>query len=993
MKLKLYCLFTGIFLFTLPSFSQGKEFNFINYTQENGLPSNESYFIYRDSKEFLWIATDKGVVRYDGNKMENFDLPDNVVFKIREDSKGRVWFFSHTGRLAYFFNGTIYPYKYNDNILKIIKNIIITDAYVDNDDNVILNSALLHNYRISRSGVIEQFDYYKSLTTDSCKITITPIGRKKLFTQIQGFVRNNDPLPFFFFLENNKQIFNYQAPLTLIDYTQYGCITINYKDFFFYSGNNIVKLMENGSFIVKKLPARVLCMNAENGSNIWVGLEKAGAVLVSSDLNELYFPEALSDKSISSVTQDYERGTWFSTLEKGVYFLKNMRVGHLNFDSSITKEVFRLHAVNDSVLMYVNQKGLYCLTNSKVTCLQKVENSRIHDLFVNDKGDVYLAGRIKRKTWENVTVKQMNHVNLVLISSSSEIVQPFKNKFVWNEGGYLASIDLRSVSMQKLFSNQSLKPIVNLFEPGIVFSDQYNQVWAGTINNLYKISSTTGVPIPFKESSSLFKKGITCMRQMDNGIYTIGIRFGGIAIMKDNGIIATITESNGLLSNSIKYLLPLKNQLWAATPKGISVIQFKSYNPLRYIITNIGKNEGFYNLIVNQLVQYSGNILAATSNGIYFIDKPMEILNEVPEPIPFYINTVNYYKGDTSNINSISVPNSRNRVSIKYSALCFNSQDEIRYYYRFDNRDTVWQLTKSTELLLENLSPGKYNLELKAEIPNRQRLSGIQKLQIIVEKPWWQNNWLRVTGIIFLLGTIFIFYKRRINIITRREQQNTDLQTKLIELEQTALRSQMNPHFIFNCLTSIQQLVVTDNKNEANEYLVRFARLIRKTLELSGRSFITIEEEIDYLNEYLILEQLRIPGQFEFSITIDQNINRQKTEIPNMMLQPIIENCIRHGIKHLDDQKGYITVSLKQEDKYIFCSIKDNGVGRAKFGKASTNSFSENKSYGMDIVNKRLEALSGHTTKESKLEIEDLYNPDGSAAGTKVTLRLPFKTR
>ena len=112
-----------LLVFGLNCFSQQKEFEFKNFTQEEGLPSNESYFIYRDSKQFLWIATDKGVVRYDGNKMESFDLPDNVIFKISEDSKGRIWFFSHTGRLAYFFNGTIYPYKYNDKIIETIKTI------------------------------------------------------------------------------------------------------------------------------------------------------------------------------------------------------------------------------------------------------------------------------------------------------------------------------------------------------------------------------------------------------------------------------------------------------------------------------------------------------------------------------------------------------------------------------------------------------------------------------------------------------------------------------------------------------------------------------------------------------------------------------------------------------------------------------------------------------------------------------------------------------
>ena len=113
-------------------------------------------------------------------------------------------------------------------------------------------------------------------------------------------------------------------------------------------------------------------MFAENGGNLWIGLEKAGVVLMSPNLNELYSPLALSDKSISSITQDYEGGMWISTLEKGVYFLKNVRVGHLILDNSITTEVFRFFKVNDSVLVYVNQKGLFHITNSKINWLLKI---------------------------------------------------------------------------------------------------------------------------------------------------------------------------------------------------------------------------------------------------------------------------------------------------------------------------------------------------------------------------------------------------------------------------------------------------------------------------------------------------------------------------------------------------------------------------------------------------------------------------------------------
>jgi LytS/YehU family sensor histidine kinase len=265
-------------------------------------------------------------------------------------------------------------------------------------------------------------------------------------------------------------------------------------------------------------------------------------------------------------------------------------------------------------------------------------------------------------------------------------------------------------------------------------------------------------------------------------------------------------------------------------------------------------------------------------------------------------------------------------------------------------------------------------------------------LRIIVEKPWWQNNFLRVATLLLVLGAIYLFLKRRIAIVTRREQQNAALQAKMSELEQTALRSQMNPHFIFNCLTSIQQLIVTGNKNEANEYLVKFARLIRKTLELSRHSFISIEDETNYLQEYVELEQLRIPGQFRFFIEIDPAINKENTEIPNMMLQPVIENSIRHGIKHLENKKGQILVLLEQKAGHILCTVTDNGVGRSAFGRPGESRISETKSYGMSIVTKRLEILSPGN-EGRMLEITDLYNADGSAAGTKVILQLPFKIK
>ncbi len=430
--------------------------------------------------------------------------------------------------------------------------------------------------------------------------------------------------------------------------------------------------------------------------------------------------------------------------------------------------------------------------------------------------------------------------------------------------------------------------------------------------------------------------------------------------------------------------------MWVATQLGISVISFSSYNPLTYTIKNIDKKDGLFNVTINHLLEHKGEIIASTSNGLYYIEQPDRLLKQQQPSILFSISNVNYYKGDITDISSITLPYSKNRAIIKYRAVCFNSFESIQYRYHFTSGDTVWHSTTSNELVLENLEPGNYILEVKAVIPAQQRSSHVQTLSIFVEKPWWQNNWFRLLAVALTAGVAYYLISSRIKKIQAREKRKTELNAKLAELEQTALRSQMNPHFIFNCLTSIQQLIISGDKVEANEYLVKFAKLIRKTLELSAQPFISISEEKKYLEEYLNLEQLRLFNRFDFKISYDDSINAGGTLIPNMMIQPVVENCIRHGIKPLETRKGMITVHFKRTNKLIACTITDNGVGRCSVSENKVP-FTEHKSYGIDIVRKRLEVFAENNTGESGIEIIDLFDDNKKPAGTQVILNLPYK--
>ncbi len=616
--------------------------------------------------------------------------------------------------------------------------------------------------------------------------------------------------------------------------------------------------------------------------------------------------------------------------------------------------------LNDSLLVYSKSSGLYRYSNNSNQFFLPLKNLNTSDLFTDESKTLYYFGAAGMNG-----IKKINDVffkTIYALPTPSEVVRINHDSFIVSRSSQV--VIFRSSYTSRQYPDSTIDVTYNhtsksmIQKPAKPFMDAAKNIWAGTNDGLYKANKAIDTFIKFKPTSALLNNGITCIREIDGHILAVGIRANGIALISDTNIIANITEAEGLVSNKIRYLLPLNNQLWAATAKGIAVINFSSFNTVSYSITNIGKDDGFYNVTINQLMEYQNSIVAATSNGLYFIEEPEDFLNREFPLIPFYINAITYYKGDTSGISKITLPFSKKRLAIKFNAVSFSSYETVRYLYRFDHGDTTWHSTTNTELLLENLDAGTYKLQIKAVIPNQQRSSAVQSLTITVERPWWQNNWLRLLAVILLAAAVYTYITKRVRKIKAEEKKKTDLNAKLSELEQTALRSQMNPHFIFNCLTSIQQLIVSGNKTDANEYLVKFARLIRKTLELSAHPFISLREETEYLNEYLFLEQLRLSGHFEYVISIGGAISSDKTYIPNMMIQPIVENCIRHGIKSLENRKGEITIHFSQLEQCIVCTITDNGVGRSEKSAVTKNIFTKHKSYGVDIVRKRLEAFA-----------------------------------
>jgi LytS/YehU family sensor histidine kinase len=228
----------------------------------------------------------------------------------------------------------------------------------------------------------------------------------------------------------------------------------------------------------------------------------------------------------------------------------------------------------------------------------------------------------------------------------------------------------------------------------------------------------------------------------------------------------------------------------------------------------------------------------------------------------------------------------------------------------------------------------------------------------------------------------------RIKAVRKSANEKVLHERKIYELEQMALRAQMNPHFIFNSLNSIQQYVFSGNVVEANQFITNFSSLIRQTLYMSGKKFITISEEIKYLESYLTIEQSKYENIFDFTIETNDESTIDDTLIPPLILQPYIENSIRHGVLNLIERRGKISVFFSLENNHLACTVKDNGIGRKASTELKLNAKSEHKSKGMELVQKRIESLNTIYNVFISVTVEDIANTNEK--GTCVTIKFPL---
>jgi hypothetical protein len=459
----------------------------------------------------------------------------------------------------------------------------------------------------------------------------------------------------------------------------------------------------------------------------------------------------------------------------------------------------------------------------------------------------------------------------------------------------------------------------------------------------------------------------------------------GIVIRRP-GLVRRIGKAQGLASNLCKQVSFDGTTAWVATDKGISRIDYQWRDAdLRYGISNITEEDGLRSNDVNRTVIAGDHVWAATARGICFFPKSYTGQSSVQ---PGIVITRILAEDQPVNLSASPIVNYRSgKLLFELAGISYRSGSHVSYEYRLKETDSTWNRLAGNTLEFPTLPFGRFTLELRS-IDRWGGRSSPVRILIRHPHPFYRTDafLLSTYAVIVLLtaGGFYLYSRRR----QRKRDKELQLRKKMHDLELSALRAQMNPHFIFNCLTSIQYHVLRADAVSANVYLHKFSNLIRATLQHSSRPAITLRDEIRMLTLYLELEKLRLGHRMNYRITPSPPSGMEDVSIPSMIIQPYVENAIQHGISPLEDRTGEVSVEFSLSSHYLHCTIEDNGPGIEHTRRPQPDT--DHISLGTGITARRIRTINSIYKPQIKLEVLDKATAGGSGSGTIVYLSFPL---
>jgi ligand-binding sensor domain-containing protein len=978
------------------------EFVCQSYTASEGLACSQILCMLKDRRDNIWAGSVLGLSRINSLGIRNYSMDDglsgNLISTLCEDKDGRIWIGSTNG--ISIFNNNIFTTIDN----RLFESKLITAMYCDQSNHmwVAVRAEKMVIYKFDRKFAIvdsvtdlpawvssfEEIDGQLVMCTSN---GIRPVknafsGKLKTFAQQVG-----DEYVFTVFQSDGKYFVGAKNGLYTWD---------NIHQVKLLGGCEVIQLAE--------LKGTIYCATSKGLITLKKGVDGQYKMLYPASPELTLF--------LYGIVIDEEQNIWISSFEKGLLRCRESIAHKIAFSPEVyasnrysyyhdkkERELLitgRSKSKNHSLIYSVDYPRT--INTKEIFANLRIENGHVGSIFHASNNEYWLG---------------VDGYGIVVLDKSGKVIRKYTgDEFeraqysVWYESSdhrIWAGTIVHGVfcfDEKKEYRHYKISEDFRLNIVQAIYEDDQHNFWIGgdglaclkngsftdytkeldlngsIINRITKASNSVAI--------STMGKGIVLCRLNANDKMTLDSR---------------ITTREGLRSNNVTDIaIDANNNIWAAYINGISCVEMRSGK-----IRSITFFDGDDGLLKNDW-DYSGlsmdgdTMFVFTSKGIVTV-RPSSLLKSVRQFVarPIITNIGLLYKGDTSSVvfdyrlindnkaTLVNVPYNKNAIAVEYASNSYYHRKDSYYQYMLEGFDDDWHAaTQVTTVNYIGLAPGDYTFKVrtfKGQKANKDE-ANITSFSFVISPPFWQRKWFYVLSILSVIGIITGYIRIRIHNIRKSEAIKTNINKKIGDLELRALQAQLNPHFIFNALNSIQLFVVENNNENAYRYLGKFSKLLRRVLDSSVNSIITIEEEIDLVKLYIEIEALRFDHQFTYEIRYDEGFNYDTVFIPSMLLQPYVENAIKHGLMPKEGLRRLL-ISISVEGKNIKIVIEDNGIGRKQSGLNKSNNLIY-ESRGVSLGEDRIKVLKYFQNVDCDVRIEDLYENE-IPSGTRIVITLP----
>lgn len=1015
-----------------------QQLGFQHVNEKNGLSNNIVNCIAKDSKGFMWIATFDGLNRFDGthfitfrnNRKDTNSIDDNTVHGICVDANDDIWLATQSGISCYRqATGKFENFKPQENT----KGIVFSDIVIDGWGTIwCTGNGGLYEY-IPQS---KRFRHYSDDNNSPVQlsshavhkrgVTLSP-DKKSLWLATAKGINHLDIA--------SKKIYNYKqnpAQLKVFDSLEHYPIAFDKKGLLLFglespeaqflqfdlSTNTITPLeILNSQHLSFKSPANRIFADADN--NYWISTW--GYTLFKYDTEKKISEEFFhSDASALSVNGDFfwdayqdEEGTiWLGTVN-GLSCtnpkLNSYRLHHPFADMTNEKTHYAISRFCEAPN---NRWWITCIGKSSLFQYDPVtgftasfpwnppgaaKNKEVNFkdlaifknyLIINSNAGIY-SFDLQKNQFDDLPIKKLkifiadqSVYSLRIVGDSVCYLYTEKSGIVFYS---FQSGVIKSVSTDLLVPNQSWYANNTLSADGswyLLFGSLELLHYNPGKNSLKKLSIALTDKITLAGADAMSLK-----EDEDKNLWLSVKGVGLIFYESKTGKTKLWQQTEGLIYNFV-FASAIDNagKIWTAGYNKFSV-----YDPNKKFFKNftVPVSENIYSY-TNRFINLKNGKFVSNADKFLIEWDPVKLVSK-PATQPVLISSFNLNEGPRvlyDQNKSVRLKHYQNNFTIQFGILTGIEKSQYRLQYMLEGFNDNW------------INADAFNSATYTNVPEKDLVFKVRAiatdgswqgketfLEIKVVPPVYRTIWFRILMALLLASVIVWLVRIRINNIRRAEKQKNDFSKMINEWRLKALRSQMNPHFIFNCMNSIDLYILKNDAENASRYLNKFAKLVRLILSQSNDMYVPLGKEIEMLKYYIELEVLRFDYPFSYKIEIDESIDVNDTEVPSMLLQPYVENAILHGLRH-KAEPGSLRIKLTRSDDLLFCTIEDDGVGRKKSAVINASRTSQHESKGTILAEERLKVMDNRKGKPI-ITIIDLIDPNGKATGTKVEINIP----